>query len=116
MDFRSLLLYFVIGGVIVSGSAYFGSTGKGFLAAFITSFPSMTVVAFLIIYDRSHSVALVSEYARGLLFMLLPWVPYVLSMQFCLNRLKLGMYASLAISVALFVALSFLMMALAKKA
>jgi hypothetical protein len=44
MSVKLLALYFVVGGVIVAAVTYFGSQGKGLLAAFVAFFPSVTVV------------------------------------------------------------------------
>jgi len=36
------ILYFLLGGAIVSVSTYLGSQGKSFLAAFASTFPAIT--------------------------------------------------------------------------
>jgi len=36
------LLYFIVGGLVVSLTTYYGSKGQGFTAALISMFPSLT--------------------------------------------------------------------------
>ncbi len=100
MDIRLLLLYFVIGGLTVAITAYYGSRGQGLLAAFVGVFPGMTVITFCAIYFSSGSTAVVS-YARGMLILLPPWILYVLGMIFLMPRL--GLALSLVTSVAAYV-------------
>ncbi len=100
MDIRLLLLYFVIGGLTVAITAYYGSRGQGLLAAFVGVFPGMTVITFCAIYFSSGSTAVVS-YARGMLILLPPWILYVLGMIFLMPRL--GLALSLVTSVATYV-------------
>lgn len=70
------VLYFLIGGTIVSIVTYFASQAKGLLAAFIANLPIITFITFLTIYYESGQDAVVS-YAKGLLIMLLPWLIYI---------------------------------------
>ena len=44
------VLYFLLGGTIVSVSTYLGSQGKSFLAAFVSTFPAITGATFVLIY------------------------------------------------------------------
>ena len=44
------ILYFVLGGTIVSVSTYLGSQGRSFLAAFASTFPAITGATFILIY------------------------------------------------------------------
>ncbi|HZC68451.1 MAG TPA: DUF3147 domain-containing protein, partial [Nitrospirales bacterium] len=43
-------LYFVIGGTVVSLTTYLGSLGRSWLAAFITTFPALTGLTFILMY------------------------------------------------------------------
>ena len=70
------LLYFLIGGSIVSVSSYLGAQGRGFLAAFASTFPAMTGVTFVLIYlNAGHGPTL--SYAKHLLWFVPPWLAYV---------------------------------------
>ena len=43
-------LYFLLGGLIVSVSTYVGAMGRGFPAAFASTFPAITGMTFILIY------------------------------------------------------------------
>jgi hypothetical protein len=73
------ILYFLLGGTIVSVSTYLGSQGKSFLAAFASTFPAITGATFILIYLNGGNDAIVS-YARSLLWFVPPWIVYVVSM------------------------------------
>ena len=73
------VLYFLLGGIIVSASTYLGSQGRSFLAAFVSTFPAITGATFVLIYLNSGNDAIVS-YAKNLLWFVPPWVIYVVSM------------------------------------
>jgi hypothetical protein len=75
-DLMKSLLYFLIGGAIVSVSSYVGAQGRGFLAAFVSTFPALTGVTFVLIYlNAGHEPTL--SYARHLLWFVPPWLAYV---------------------------------------
>ena len=46
--------YFLIGGLIVSLTTYFGAKGHGFVAAFVSQFSSLTVLTFFLIYRAGY--------------------------------------------------------------
>ncbi len=85
MSVKLLLLYFLIGGTIVAVVTYFGSSGKGLLAAFVAFFPSVTVVTLVSIYLTGGANATVS-YFRGMLLLLPAWALYAFAMIFMLQR------------------------------
>ena len=60
MGIKTLLLYFVLGGVIVSVVTYFGSQAKSLLAAFIAFLPSISVITLCSIYYSSGTEGAVS--------------------------------------------------------
>jgi hypothetical protein len=67
------VMYFVLGGVMVSLSTYLGTMGRGFLAAFVSTFPAITGVTIVLIYLNSgneHAYI----YAKHLLWLLPAWV------------------------------------------
>jgi len=92
--------YFVIGGLIVSLSTEYGAIGHGFLAAFVSQFPSLTVLTFLLIY-RSGGKAPVIDYAKSFIYTIPPWILYVVSVVFLCDRI--GIWWSLALGVSLYV-------------
>jgi hypothetical protein len=78
-DVVKYVVYFLLGGTIVSISTYLGSQGKSFLAAFASTFPAITGATFVLMYLNGGSDAIVS-YAKNLLWFVPPWIVYVLSM------------------------------------
>ena len=101
MDWKTYILYFVVGGVIVSTITYFGSQGKGLTAAFIANLPSISLLTFLTIYLSAGGNA-VSSYARGVILMLPPWILYILCA--ILLTPKIGFYPSIILGVLLYTA------------
>lgn len=94
------LLYFVIGGTVVSATTWLGSFGRSWLAAFVSTFPALTALTFILIYLNS-GVAETIPYARHLLYFVVPWVAYV--GLFLLTVDRLGFWAALTCSVATFI-------------
>jgi len=105
MDFKLLALYFVIGGLTVAITTYFGSRGQGLLAACVGVFPGVTVITFCAIYFQS-GIAPVVSYARGMLILLPPWILYVLGVMLLAPRI--GLAPTLLASVAVYVAFALL--------
>ncbi len=70
------VLYFVIGGAVVSVTTWLGSLGKSWLAAFITTFPALTGLTFILMYLNAGPEPTV-PYARNLLYFVIPWLAYV---------------------------------------
>ena len=69
-------IYFVLGGLMVSLSAHFGTTGRGFFAAFVSTFPAITGVTILLIYLNGGGVP-AHAYAKHLLWLVPAWMTYV---------------------------------------
>jgi hypothetical protein len=107
MDAKLLSLYFVLGGTIVTLITYFGSQGKGIVAAFIGFFPSITIVTLFTIYLKSGVGATLS-YFKGMLFLIPAWVLYALAMVFILPRW--GIVPSVIVGIALYVGVAVLTM------
>ncbi len=103
MHLKSFILYFLLGGTIVSVVTFMGSQGKGLLAAFVATFPTMTVLTFSLIYSKAGQAA-TTNYAKGLLMMTPPWIIYVLCLIFLLPRW--GFTRSLIIGVLTYMALA----------
>jgi hypothetical protein len=93
------LLYFILGGTIVSLSTYLGSQGRSFLAAFASTFPAITGATFVLIYLNGGSDSLVG-YAKNLLWFVPPWIVYVTTMIVGVPRL--GFWPAMAISMTLY--------------
>ncbi len=105
------LLYFLIGGVIVSIVTYFASQARGLLAAFIANLPVITLVTFLTVYFESGQKAVIS-YAQGLIIMLFPWLAYIFAIIFLTSRL--GFIPSLVIGISLYLLIAYLIISIKK--
>ncbi len=103
MQLKTFILYFILGGAIVSTVTFIGSQGKGLLAAFVATFPTITVLTFLLIYNRVGQLATIN-YAKGLLLMTIPWIIYVLCLIYLLPRW--GFVRSLIIGVLTYMTLA----------
>ena len=99
-----LILYFIIGGTVVTLASYFGSKGSGLFAAFITSFPSMSMLGFYFIYKNGGNEA-VMKYVQGFLFVTPSWILYIVLMYLLCPRL--GVIYSLIISVSSYMTASY---------
>ncbi len=96
-------LYFVIGGTVVSLTTYLGSLGKSWLAAFVTTFPALTGLTFILMYLNA-GVEPTVPYARILLYFVVPWVVYVGFYIATIDRL--GFWFALMGAILLFVGVS----------
>ncbi len=96
-------LYFVIGGTVVSLTTYLGSLGRSWLAAFITTFPALTGLTFILMY-LNVGVEPTVPYARNLLYFVVPWLAYVGFYLLTIDRL--GFWLTLTGAITLFVAVS----------
>jgi hypothetical protein len=74
-DLSRYVLYFLLGGSIVSFSTYLGSQGKSFLAAMASTFYA------------SGGGATTVDYAKNLLWFVPPWTVYVVAMIMGIPRL-----------------------------
>lgn len=95
------VVYFVLGGTIVSLSTYLGSQGRPFLAAFASTFPAITGATFVLIYLNGGADSLIG-YAKNLLWFVPPWIVYVLSMIAAVPRL--GFWPATILSLTLYMA------------
>jgi hypothetical protein len=100
-EFGKYLIYFVLGGTIVSLSTYLGSQGRSFLAAFASTFPAITGATFVLLYLNGGSDQLVG-YAKNLLWFVPPWIVYVTSMIVGVPRM--GFWPAMGVSMALYMA------------
>ena len=98
-EFGKYVLYFLLGGTIVSISTYLGSQGRSFLAAFASTFPAITGATFMLIYLNGGNEAIVS-YAKNLLWFVPPWTLYVVTMILAVPWV--GFWPSMALSMTLY--------------
>ncbi len=84
-DLTKYVLYFVLGGSVVSLATYLGSTGRGYVAALASTFPIITGMTFVLIYLTSGAPQTLA-YAKNLLWFVPPWVAYVSFVIFGVNR------------------------------
>ena len=105
------LIYFLIGGTIVSVVTYLASHAKGLLAAFVANLPVITLITFLMIYFESGQGAVIS-YAKGLIIMLFPWLVYIFSVILLTGRF--GLITSLIIGVSLYILTAFFIIGIEK--
>lgn len=105
MDAKLISLYFVLGGIVVALVSYFGSQGKGLMAAFIALFPSVTVLTLFTIY-YAGGVTATTSYFKSLLLLLPAWLLYVIPVLFLLP--KLGPVPSVLIGITMYTCAAFL--------
>ena len=99
------LLYFFLGGSVVSLVSYFASHSKGLIAAFFANLPVITFVTFLIIYLESGQENVVI-YAKSLLIMLFPWLAYIFAVILLSSRI--GVIPSLLAGLTLYLLSAYL--------
>jgi len=98
------LLYFIVGGLVVSLTTYYGSRGQGFTAALISMFPSLTVLTFFLIYKAGGEASVIS-YAKNLGFGVPPWILYIIAVAMLCEHI--GIWLSLTVGVMLYLGASF---------
>ncbi len=96
-------LYFIIGGTVVSLTTYLGSLGRSWLAAFVTTFPALTGITFILMYLNA-GVEPTVPYARHLLYFVVPWLAYVGFYLLTIDRF--GFWLALTGAIALFIAVA----------
>lgn len=110
MDVKWLIVYFLLGGTIVTLVTYFGGQGKGLLAAFVAFFPSITVLSMFTIY-YAGGINATTSYFKSMLLLLPAWLLYVLPVMFLLPRL--GPVPAVLIGISAYIGAAFLTMKLA---
>jgi hypothetical protein len=94
-----LTLYFLVGGLIVSSVTYFGVQGRSLLSAFIATFPSITVLTFILVYLNGGLTHTLS-YAKGMVLFLPGWLVYLFTFVWAVPRL--GFWPALSLALANF--------------
>ena len=72
-DWGRYVLYFILGGTIVSLSTYLGAQGRPYLAAFASTFPAITGATFILLYVNGGSGAIVAYAEKLFWFVPFPW-------------------------------------------
>ncbi len=99
------ILYFLIGGTIISVVTYFASHSRTMVAAFFANLPVMTLITFLTIFNEAGQKAVV-PYAQGLIIMLFPWLVYIGAV--ILLTPRIGVLASLIGGISLYLFLAYI--------
>jgi hypothetical protein len=102
-DGLKFILYFVIGGTVLTLITYYGSRDKGILAAFVALFPIVSLMSIITIYSESGSLP-VLDYVYGLLILTPVWIIFLFCMAYLLPRQ--GLLVAIGISVAIYVVIS----------
>lgn len=100
-ELAKYILYFFIGGTLVSVSTYLGSHGKGFVAALASTLPVISGVTFILIYLNAGNAPTVS-FAKNLIWLSPPWFIYVGTMIFGVS--KLGFWPAYGLAIGLYIA------------
>ena len=98
-DWAKYVVYFFLGGTIVSLSTYLGAQGRPYLAAFASTFPAITGATFILLYLNGGSDAIVA-YAEKLFWFVPPWLVSVMAMIFIVPRG--GFWPAMVLSLALY--------------
>jgi uncharacterized membrane protein (GlpM family) len=101
-----LLIYFLVGGSILTLVTYFGSKDKGILAAFIAMFPAVTTMSIITIYSEAGNL-LVLDYIKGLLILSPVWIVFLLCVYFFLP--KQGLLVALGAGVLVYLMVAVLL-------
>jgi len=99
------LLYFLMGGIIVSAVSYFGGAGRSVLSSFLAMMPALSIITATLIYKEAGVDATVS-YAKGLILFSPAWFCYIVAFIYLLPRMEL--WKAMAVSVSLYFVVAFL--------
>ena len=92
------VLYFIVGGTIVTAVAYVGKHGDGMTAAFVASLPVLFIINMLLLYQNG-GVSAGMSYARGALMYLPMFVGCVLLTMVLLPRVEMPLAVLAGVSV-----------------
>lgn len=98
------LLYFLVGGSIVSLVVYLAKQGYPFLSGIALVFPSVTMLSFYFIGRAAGNTAVVESARSALLATFIVWVPYVLAIIYLTPRH--GVTTALTVGILVFMALA----------
>lgn len=100
------LIYFILGGFIVTVATYFGSERQGLIAAFFAMFPFVTAFTLFTIYSAAGLDA-VSSYVRGLLLLTPVWILYLICVLFLLP--KYDFWVSIVVGVVIYLIIALIL-------
>ena len=99
------LVYFLLGGTVVTTIAFLSTLGKPQLAAFVCLIPSNTLLTFMFSHwEGGENVA--ASYAKSLMSYTPAWLLYIGAVAWLLPRL--GLYKTLGIGLVTYFVASFL--------
>lgn len=93
------VVYFFLGGLLVSVSTYLGSHGKGFLAALASTLPVISGLTFILVYLNAGANPTVS-FAKNLIWLSPPWFVYVGTM--IVGVPKFGFWPAYGLAIGLY--------------
>ncbi|MFQ5957413.1 MAG: DUF3147 domain-containing protein [Candidatus Brocadiales bacterium] len=99
------LLYFLVGGIIVTLVSYFGGVRKSLLSSFIAMMPALSIITATFIYREAGADATVS-YAKGLILFSPAWLCYIGAFIFLLPRVDI--WKAVPISVLVYFVVAFI--------
>lgn len=102
-EYLKFIIYFIIGGSILTLVTFYGTRDKGILAAFIAMFPIVTVMSIVTIYSQAGSLP-VLNYVIGLLILTPIWILFLFCIVYLLPRL--GLFVALGIGLVVYLILS----------
>jgi len=112
MPLWQLALYFILGGAVVASVTYFGSQGKGMVAAFLSMLPTISLITIISIYIQTgHEGS--TAYLKGMLYVVPVWLLYIGLTIVLLPRL--GLVPTLVITVGIYVGGTLLIMRLLER-
>lgn len=97
------LIYFILGGLIVTLATYFGSEKKGLIAAFFAMFPFVTAFTIFTIYSAVGSEA-VAYYVKGLLLLTPAWILYLIIVLYLIPKYNFGLSLAAGVVVYMIIA------------
>jgi len=93
------LLYFLVGGGVVTAVTYVGGSGRSLLSALIATFPAITLLSVVFIHLETGNQPTI-DYVRGLILFAPAWFSYLISLFILLPRL--GFWSAIGGSVTVF--------------
>lgn len=99
-ELTKYVVYFFLGGALVSISTYLGSHGKGFFAALASTLPVISGMTFILIFLNAGTGPTVS-FAKNLIWLSPPWLAYVFTMMFGVPRFGFAVSFGMAMTVYL---------------
>ncbi|RZN41092.1 MAG: hypothetical protein EFT35_02375 [Methanophagales archaeon ANME-1-THS] len=97
------LVYFLVGGAVVTAISVLAEKGHPLLAGVVTLFPSITLVSFYFIGKSTGNEA-VAATAKSCFIALSVWIPYILTIIWLSPRI--GTNKALVIGVLIFIVLA----------